>query len=261
MPLRYGVLVGGLFFAGYQLRVDSFVGVMLAISSIFLFLFITSLTRYQRRVGVGKAGEQRVADLLSDLGVPAIHDVYLPTHDGSMQIDHVALFPNSLAVIETKTFNGRVDMDNKRPWFRVGRLGQRYVIHNPLWQLEAARKALVAAVPNVRVWGLVVLAGNHISAGLPPHDVKSIGELRDYIVGYRQRHGERQQTEQINQAWLRLNALKETYAPLGKTHVMNARKRRGERFYDFEEIWPLWLWGSLAAQCAILGVLARYSVI
>jgi hypothetical protein len=261
MPLRFAALVGGLFFAGYQLRVDSFVGIMLAISSIFLFLFITSFTRYQRRVGVGKAGEQRVANLLSDLGVPAIHDVYLPTHDGSMQIDHVALFHNSLAVIETKTFNGRVDMNNKRPWFCIGRLGKRYAIPNPLGQLEAARKALAAAIPNVRVWGLVILAGNHISPGLTPHDVKSIGELRDYIVGYRQRHADRQQTEQINEAWLRLNALKDQYAPLGRTHIRNARKKRGDRFYDFEEVWPLWLWGSLAAQCAILSILARYNVI
>jgi hypothetical protein len=62
-------------------------------------------------------------------------------------------------------------------------------------------------------------------------------------------------------AWERLKMLKDEHAALGKTHVVEARRQRGERFYFLEDAWPLWLWGSLATEAAVLCLLARYDVI
>ncbi len=261
MLLRYAMLATGIFFAGPYFQFDGFGSAMLALSGVFIALFASTLYRYRRRVSVGKAGERAVRQILSNLGVEAVHDVYLPQPDGSMQLDHIALFPASLAVIETKAYNGCFDMDGSRHWRRIGGRGTLFRISNPLWQLEAAKKALSAAIPGVRVWGLVVLAGNYSTTDGHPNNVVSIEGLRHYIADHRRRHGEWRYTEQINEAWKRLNALKREYAPLGKTHVRNARKKRGDRFYDFEEIWPLWLWGSLAAEAVVLCLLARYNLI
>lgn len=261
MLLRFALLGAGIFFAAHYLQFDSFGSAMLALNGVFTALFASTLYRYRGRVSVGKAGERAVQQTLSELGVEAVHDLYLPRPDGSMQLDHVALFPASLAVIETKAYNGCFDMDGKSHWRRIGRWGTALRISNPLWQLEAAKKALSAAIPGVRIWGLVVLAGNYSTTDGHPHNVVSIEGLRNYIADHRRRHGEWRHTERINEAWKQLNAFKREYAPLGKTHVRNARKKRGDPFYDFEEIWPLWLWGSLAAQAGGLCLLARYNVI
>lgn len=268
LNMRMTTLVGhaslalGLFLlARDYFQFDDFSSIMLALNGVFSSIFARMLYRYQRRVGVGLAGERAVQQVLKDSGVEALHDIYLPKPDGSMQIDHVALFPGSLAVIETKTYNGRFDMDASGPWYRHGARRTRHEIPNPLWQLEAATKALSAALPGVRVWGLVVLAGNATSTTAYPKNVITLEGLRGYIADHRRRHGEWQFSDQIKEAWEQLNALKAEHASLGKTHVMNARKKRGERFYDFEEIWPLWLSGGLAAQTGALCVLAYWNVI
>jgi hypothetical protein len=255
------LLGAGVFFAARYFNFDIFSCVMLALNGVFVSLFASTLFRYRRRVGVGMTGERDVQSILSELGVEALHDVYLPTSRGSMQIDHIALFPGSLAIIETKTYSGRLHLDAKNHWHWIGLRGWHRRINNPLWQLEAAQKAIAAVGPNVRVWGLVVLAGNYTTTDAHPEHVVSKEWLRNYIQDHRQRYGEWRYSEKVSEAWKRLNALKEKYGSLRKTHVRNARKKRGDRFYDFEEIWPLWLWGSLAAQAGILCLLAQYGVI
>jgi hypothetical protein len=262
MWFRHPILAIGLFFAGQYFQFDIFSSVMLAMTGFFLSLFAATLSRYQRRIGVGKAGERAVQNILSSLGVEAVHDVYLQTPDGSMQLDHIALFPGSLAVIETKTYNGRFDLlDGKNYWYRLGHRGKRS-INNPLWQLEAAKKALSDALPGTRVWGLVVLAGKYTATNNHhPKNVVSIRGLRNYIVDHRRRHGEWRYGEHIMDAWTRLKALKTEHAPLGKNHVIEARKKRGERFYFLEDAWPLWLWGSLATEAGVLCFLAHYDII
>lgn len=102
---------------------DRFSSLMLAMSGLFLSLFAHTFSRYWQRVVVGKAGERVVQRTLAELGLESIHDIYLPTHDGSRQLDHIALFPGSLAVIETKTYNGRLIMDGSNHWHRIGRRG------------------------------------------------------------------------------------------------------------------------------------------
>lgn len=255
------ILAAGVFFTARYFQFEHFSSAMLAFNGVFVSLFASALFRYRQRVGVGLAGERTVQRILSELGVEALHDIYLPTPKGSMQIDHIALFPASLAVFETKTYNGHFALDGKSHWYRIIRRGWRYRINNPLWQLEAAKKAVAQALPNVRVGGAVVLAGHYTTSNGHPNHVLSADGLRNHIEEYRQRHSEWRYTEQINEAWTQLKALKCQYAPLGKTHVMNARKKRGDRFYSFEETWSLWLWGSLAAEAAILCLLAEYQVI
>lgn len=263
MLSRHVIFAIGLFFAGQYVRFDLFSSVLLGLTGLFLSLFASALSHYQRRVGVGRAGERAVQNILSDLGVKAVHDVYLPTSRGSMQLDHIALFPGSLAVIETKTYNGRLQLlDGKNHWYRIGRRGKRYSVSNPLKQLEAGKKVLSMALPGVRVWGLVVLAGKYSAVeGYHPKNVVSIKGLQDYISYHRRRHGEWRYAKHMVEAWKKLNALKNENARLGKTHVVEARKRRGERFYFLEDAWPLWLWGSLATEAGILCLLAQYDII
>jgi hypothetical protein len=129
MLIRYGILAAGLYFGGVHFQFDRFSSLMLAMSGLFLALFAHTYSRYWQRVIVGKAGERIVQRTMAELGLEAIHDLYLPTNDSSTQLDHIALFPGSLAVIETKTYNGRLIMDGSRHWHRIGRRGTCYRIN------------------------------------------------------------------------------------------------------------------------------------
>jgi len=258
---RHAFLGAGLFWIGSLLQFDPFSSIMFACSGIFLLLFAEYYGRYRRRVGVGRDGERAVASLLAELGVEALHDIYLPGPKGSVQIDHVALFPGSLAVLETKTYSGLIDMPWTGPWRRIGQRGALYPIANPLRQLEAAQKTIAATLPPTNIWGLVLLAGRATAANGLPAQVKSLAGLRSYILDHRRQHGEWRHSKQVLDAWEILKDLQQTHAALANTHVRDARKRRGERFYSFEETWPLWLWGSLGAQSALLTLLACFGAI
>ena len=263
MWFLHAILPIGLFFAAQYFYFDVFSSVMLAATGLFLSLFISAFSRYQRIVGVGKAGERAVQDILSAAGVEALHDVYLPTPKGSTQLDHIALFPGSLMVIETKTYNGRLDLsDIKNYWHRLYGRSKRFPIKNPLWQMEAARKVLSQALPGVRIWGIVVLAGKYTATNnYHPKNVVSIGGLPRYLAGHRFRHGEWQFSDHILDTWTRPKALQKEHAPLGKNHVVEARRKRGKRFFFLEDAWPLWLWGSLATEAGIICILALHDVI
>lgn len=258
----YAAFAAGLFWVGTTLDLGQLSNTMLSFTGIFLLLFIEHYRRYQGRIGVGRSGERAVAKALAELNVEALHDIYLPGPNGSVQIDHIALFPGSLAVLETKTYNGLIDMPLYGPWHRISWPGRRpYPIANPLAQLEAAQRRIAAYLPPTNIWGIVVLAGRHRAVNGLPAQVKSLAGLRDYIVYHRRKHGEWHHSKQILDAWEILKDLQKTYAVLAKTHVRDARKKRGERFYSFKETWLLWLWGSLSIQSGVVTVLACYGII
>jgi len=257
----YIAFAAGLFWVGTILQFDHFSTATFTLTGIFLLLFAEHYGRYQRRIVVGREGERAVAKVLAELNVEALHDIYLPGPHGSVQIDHIALFPGSLAVLETKTYSGLLDMPLNGPWHRIGWRGRLSPIANPLGQLEAAQKRVTAYLPPTNIWGIVVLAGRHRTANGLPAQVKSLAGLRDYILYHRRKHGEWRHSKQVIDAWEILKDLQQTHVALAKTHVRDSRKRRGERFYSFEETWLLWLWGSLSVQSALLTILACYGVI
>ena len=54
----------------------------------------------------GAKGESAVARELARLGHPALHDVILSDSRGLTQIDHLALAPDAIVLLETKRYSG-----------------------------------------------------------------------------------------------------------------------------------------------------------
>lgn len=68
----------------------------------------------------GAVGEQLLGELLESLrphGVLPLHDRRIPR--SSANIDHLAVTPNGVWVIDTKTYDGEVEVSDKGGWFRT----------------------------------------------------------------------------------------------------------------------------------------------
>lgn len=128
---------------------------------------------------IGRKGEARVARRLDALRVVALHDVTLADERGVTQIDHVALSPHGLVVIETKNFSGEVrgDLDGEK-WVRH-RHGERFAFQNPLRQNYRHLKAVERAIGDRRVpvRGYILAVGPARFQGPLAHAVHSLDRL------------------------------------------------------------------------------------
>ena len=117
----------------------------------------------------GWIGERRVSAKLKRLFPAVRHDLILPDGRGGLtQLDHLALTPAGLLVVETKTYSGIIlGQANESTWTQViGR--RRHSFHNPLRQNYAHVRALEALVPDIPIEGQVVFAGSaRFPKGLP----------------------------------------------------------------------------------------------
>lgn len=131
----------------------------------------------------GKYGEKQVAMVISSLGFPVLHDAYLPSTNGTTQIDHIVRVGNSIAVIETKNLSGVIyGSDRDKNWRQVFVRGHHHPLFNPLLQNaihEKAVRAIVGSDADIRP--IVVMAG---SARFPkgiPAGVVPIKDLKQWL--------------------------------------------------------------------------------
>jgi hypothetical protein len=119
----------------------------------------------------GAAGERRTARLLAPLerhGWAILHDLAVP--GSTANIDHLALGPGGVFVIDSKQYRGRLQLD------AVGKLWHgRHPLAPTLgavsWEADQAAQALpdpgVAVVPIVAVHGAQVPWGRVVTDGVP----------------------------------------------------------------------------------------------
>ncbi|MFT8718517.1 nuclease-related domain-containing protein [Acetobacter sp.] len=116
----------------------------------------------------GAKGESIVRETLASCGLPALHDVQLPsvTGQGFTQIDHLVLLPDAVMVIETKHYAGRLSGHTADRWWRQ-RLGcekDGRLVLSPLYQNAghcAAVRAVAAPIAlDFQVVSRVVLTGS-----------------------------------------------------------------------------------------------------
>jgi predicted RNA-binding Zn-ribbon protein involved in translation (DUF1610 family) len=72
------------------------------------------------------------------------HDVYIPTFNGTAQIDHLLISPFGVFIVETKNFKGWVFGDEKAAQWTQSLYGKKYRFQNPLRQTYRQKKALAA---------------------------------------------------------------------------------------------------------------------
>ena len=105
----------------------------------------------------GAAGEKRVGRLLGKMAAEVRNDVLLPDGNGGLtQIDHLALGPSGIWVVETKNYGGSIfgKAAEKRWTQKLG--GQSFRFQNPLRQNHAHIKALELVLPDAPIFGRVV---------------------------------------------------------------------------------------------------------
>lgn len=131
-----------------------------AVTSLVLLLVAFSLALAGLRVLVrsklrGRAGEAQVGRLLDRLFPKVRHDILLPDGRGGLtQLDHVALSPSGLVVVETKHYRGRIlGRPQDATWNQV--LGRKtYPFQNPLRQNHAHVRAVQSLGPGSRAGGV-----------------------------------------------------------------------------------------------------------
>jgi hypothetical protein len=116
----------------------------------------------------GAEGEEKVArrleKLLSGKDVELIHDRLMP-EARTANIDHVAVGPGGVTVIDSKNLSGKVRVQSTaRTTLRVGGSNRTKLVHGVQRQAEAVRELLHAASIQVEVRAALCLASTD---GLP----------------------------------------------------------------------------------------------
>jgi hypothetical protein len=117
-----------------------------------------------------------------------IHNVTLPTPDGTTQIDHIFVSRFGIFVVETKNMKGWIfGGEMQAQWTQV-LFGERYRFQNPLRQNYKHVKALEAAltVPPEIIHSVVVFAGNSRFKSPMPANVTSGSGYVTYIKSFRE---------------------------------------------------------------------------
>jgi hypothetical protein len=177
---------------------------------------------------IGRKGEARVARCLNALGVVALHDIMLADERGVTQIDHVALTPDGLVVIETKNFSGEVrgEVDGEE-WVRHYH-GERFAFQNPLRQNYRHMKAVERAVGDRRVpiRGYVVAVGPARFLGEIAQAVHSLGQLPEM---FSRPHRASVEPAVLDAAWGRLvrNVVAVAQSPRSMTQPVRMERTHG----------------------------------
>jgi hypothetical protein len=119
----------------------------------------------------GAAGERRTARLLDPLerhGWAILHDLAVPSSQANL--DHLAIGPGGVFVIDSKQYSGRLQLDSSgRLWH--GRYPLAPTLRAVSFEADQAAQVLpdpgVAVVPIVAVHGAQVPWGKVVTAGVP----------------------------------------------------------------------------------------------
>lgn len=71
---------------------------------------------------------------LNESAYPRVHDLIVPTSNGTTQIDHVLVSVYGIFVIETKDYTGWIYGDERSAQWTVSHFGRKYRFQNPLRQ-------------------------------------------------------------------------------------------------------------------------------
>ena len=173
---------------------------------------------------LGRLGEARVGKGLALLFPDVRNDVILPDGRGGLtQIDHLALTPAGLLVVETKTYRGVIlGRVQEATWTQIIG-GRRQSFQNPLRQNYAHLQAVRALGFGVPVRGQVVFAGDaRFPKGMPEgvcHASRLALELAALNEGV--------VSPELRAAWERTLSQARTDRAARKEHLSGLRSRFG----------------------------------
>lgn len=112
---------------------------------------------------VGAEGEERVAEVLARANVVALHDRKVPKSRAN--IDHIAIGPSGIYVIDAKKYTGLVEARDKGSWLRsdvrlyVKGRDRTKLVEGLKWQCDVVRTVLGDDLANIPVRGVLCFIG------------------------------------------------------------------------------------------------------
>lgn len=140
----------------------------------------------------GMIGEARVKKItsqhLDSQTYRQIHNVTLPTADGTTQLDHIIVSEFGIFVIETKNMSGWIfGAEHASTWTQT--LGRRkHTFQNPLRQNYKHIKelSLLLQIPENKIFSVIALVGNAEFKTDRPDNVVHANRLSKFILSHNQ---------------------------------------------------------------------------
>lgn len=172
----------------------------------------------------GARGEAQVGRVLARLFPAVRHDLILPDGRGGLtQVDHLALTPAGLLVVETKNYRGAIlGRARERQWRQSFGRRRGNAIQNPLHQNYGHLQAVQALELGVPVIGRVVFTDDSRFPQGRPEGVSQLATLAEDLTDLR--CGE--VSPRLQDAWQRLQRHVRTDQAARKAH----RRQLHERF-------------------------------
>lgn len=173
----------------------------------------------------GRAGEAAVGRLLQRVADDVVHDIVLTDRRGNRtQIDHIALLPGGLLVIETKNYSGLVfGQAHERNWTqRLGRSSNKF--YNPILQNRQHVEAVELAAPGVPVVGWVVFTDR---SRFPKGRAEGVSQVSTFVRDIAGALPRAAGNPRLAEAWTKLKNPNLASTAEKRAHLAELRTRRG----------------------------------
>lgn len=196
--------------------------------------------------GYGRDGERLVGVALERLFPAVVHDVILPTaHGGLTQIDHLALTPKGLLVVETKHYRGTIlGQPEDRQWVQQ-RDGRRRLFQNPCRQNYAHLKAVEALGLGVPILERVVFTDSAYFPNGVPDGVSQLATLEADLAPWRRGRV----SSKLRRAW---EDVQQAIRQDGKTRRAHRRGLRARHGWDRRRL--------AAGVCLVLAAVSAFGL-
>lgn len=159
----------------------NFIKVMYAFRWILLIIFIVYLFRYlpfiikYYKSNYKKESDIGILKFLLNIGyfgegitfielekIPIyskiLPNLYIPTEDGTTEMDLVYITTSGVYVIESKNYSGWIYGSYKQKEWMSNIYGRKYRFYNPIWQNNNHIKSLEKVLPNIKLNSLIVFS-------------------------------------------------------------------------------------------------------
>lgn len=164
------------------------------LKKVFAFVFLLMVIKliFSSPLVKGKIGEAKVRHLtslhLDEQTYHQLHNVTLPTSDGTTQIDHIIVSPFGIFVIETKFMTGWIYGNPQAANWTQTFKNKKFPFQNPLRQNYKHTKELGALlkVSDDKIFSVVAFVGDAVFKTPMPDNVLQAKELTRYILSKEQ---------------------------------------------------------------------------
>ena len=180
----------------------------------------------------GKAGEKRVAKILSQLPQEEyniINNLLVSYKGKTTQIDHVVVSEYRIFVIETKHYRGWIYGDANREYWTQNIYGNKYDLWNPIHQNQGHIRALRRVLTDIPPGVFVSIVTFSRQASLDIRNSENViywDELKKLICSYQRKLIS---TEQAQNAYETLSAANIDSKDNQKQHVRHVREQISKR--------------------------------